>query len=90
MKEIGRHFAIDVALLPVTTFRIPTSMGEKSAVRAVHDLAPQVVVPIHPGIEPRAPVLRTGDTPEGFAKRVREAKLEAEVCILREGESWEA
>jgi L-ascorbate metabolism protein UlaG (beta-lactamase superfamily) len=89
MREIGRRFAIDAALLPVTTFRIPMTMGEKSAVRAVGDLAPKLVVPIHLGIQPRSSLLRTRDTPEGFARQVREAGLTAEVRILREGESWE-
>ena len=35
MAEIGLRFQPDVALLPVTTFRIPMTMGEESAVRAV-------------------------------------------------------
>ena len=35
-----------------------------------------------------APALRTGHTPEGFRKRVRDAGLKTEVVILREGESW--
>lgn len=90
MKEVGRRFAIDAALLPVTTFRIPMTMGEKSAAQAVRELAPKLVIPIHLGIEPRSPLMRTRDTPEGFQRRVREAGLSAEVRILREGESWEA
>jgi L-ascorbate metabolism protein UlaG (beta-lactamase superfamily) len=89
MKEIGRRFAIDAALLPVTTFRVPMTMGEESAVRAVRDLSPKVVIPIHLGVVPRSPLMRTRDTAEGFAGRVREAGLAAEVRILREGESWE-
>lgn len=89
MAEIGRRFALDVALLPVTTFRIPMTMGEKSAVKAVRDLSPRVVIPIHLGLAPRSPLLRTRHTPEGFAARARAAGLAAEVCILREGESWE-
>lgn len=88
MKEIGQRFQLDVALMPVTTFRIPMTMGEKSAVRAVHDLRPSVVIPIHLGVRPRSPLLRTGHTVEGFARRVSEAGLEAEIVVLKEGESW--
>jgi L-ascorbate metabolism protein UlaG (beta-lactamase superfamily) len=88
MAEIGRRFQIDVALLPVTTFRIPMTMGEKAVVRAVADLTPNVVIPIHLGVRPRSPLLRTDHSPESFARRVKEARLKADVIILKEGESW--
>jgi L-ascorbate metabolism protein UlaG (beta-lactamase superfamily) len=88
MKEIGRKFRLELALMPVTTFRIPMTMGEKSAVRAVEALRPRTVIPIHLGILPRSPLLRTGQTPEGFRRRVLAAGLKTEVVILREGESW--
>jgi L-ascorbate metabolism protein UlaG (beta-lactamase superfamily) len=88
MKEIGAKFSPELALIPVTTFRIPMTMGERSAVRAVEALAPRTIIPIHLGIVPRSPLLRTGDTAEGFSKRVRDAGLKTEVVILREGESW--
>jgi L-ascorbate metabolism protein UlaG (beta-lactamase superfamily) len=90
MKEIGRKFSLDLALMPVTTFRIPMTMGEKSAARAVEALRPRTVIPIHLGIAPRSPLLRTGHTAEGFSKRVRNAGGKTEVVLLREGESWEA
>jgi L-ascorbate metabolism protein UlaG (beta-lactamase superfamily) len=88
MREIGQRFQLDVALIPVTTFRIPMTMGESAAVRAVHHLNPSVVIPIHLGVKPRSPLLRTNHTAEGFARRVSEAELEAEIVILKEGESW--
>jgi len=88
MDEIGHRFTIDVALIPVTTFRIPMTMGEKAAMRAVIDLEPNVVIPIHLAVQPRSPLLRTNHTPEGFARRVKGAKLAAEVVLLKEGESW--
>jgi len=89
MKEIGTRFMLDLALLPVTTFRIPMTMGEKSAVRAVEALSPKTVIPIHLGIIPRSPLLRTFESAEGFRKRIHDAGLRTEVRVLREGESWE-
>lgn len=89
MKEIGTRFTLDLALLPVTTFRIPMTMGEKSAVRAVEALSPRTVIPIHLGIIPRSPLLRTNESPESFRERIHAAGLRTEVRILREGESWE-
>jgi L-ascorbate metabolism protein UlaG (beta-lactamase superfamily) len=88
MKEIGRRFKLDVALLPVTTYRIPLTMGEESAVRAVEALCPRVVIPIHFGIAPRSPLLRTKQSRESFRNRVEDAGLKTEVRILGEGESW--
>lgn len=89
MNELGRNFQIDVALLPVTTYRIPMTMGEKSAVMAVQAICPGVVIPIHLGIQPRTPLMRTGDTPEGFKRRVKASGLKSEVVILQPGQCWE-
>lgn len=88
MEKIGREFRPDVALLPVTTFRIPMTMGEKQAVEAVRLLAPRAVIPIHLGIIPRTPLMRNSQSPEGFRDRARSAALTTEIVILREGESW--
>ncbi len=88
MERIGREFHPDVALIPVTTFRIPMTMGETQAVEAVRLLAPQVVIPIHLGLKPRSPLMRTSQTPEGFRERAHQAGLSAKIVILQEGESW--
>jgi L-ascorbate metabolism protein UlaG (beta-lactamase superfamily) len=87
MRRIGQRFALDVALMPVTTFRIPMTLGERSAVRAVRDLKPATVIPIHLGLQPRFPLLRTNHTPQGFERRLREAGLETNVVRLPEGET---
>jgi L-ascorbate metabolism protein UlaG (beta-lactamase superfamily) len=85
---VGLRFRVDVALLPVTTYRIPMTMGEKGAVRAVRDLRVPWVIPIHLGLQPRSPLLRTKQTPQGFAPRLAEAGLDTRVAILAPGESW--
>jgi len=88
MHDLGRKFQLDVALMPVTTYRIPMTMGEKQAVQAVRVLKPAVVMPIHLGIKPRSPLLRTNQTPEHFAQRLDENGIATKVVILREGESY--
>lgn len=90
MAEIGRRFQLDLTLMPVTTFRIPMTMGEKGAVRAARDLKAPVIIPIHLGLQPRSPLMRTQHTPEGFRRRLREAGLDTSVVILREGERWQS
>jgi L-ascorbate metabolism protein UlaG (beta-lactamase superfamily) len=88
MERIAREFRLDIALMPVTTFRVPMTMGQQSALRAAQVLAPKTIIPIHLGIRPRSPLLRTSQTPEGFHKRLRQAGLQTNVVILHEGESW--
>jgi L-ascorbate metabolism protein UlaG (beta-lactamase superfamily) len=88
MAEIGKRFQLDVALMPVTTFRIPMTMGEKGAARAARDLGASTIIPIHLGLQPRSPLMRTGHSPEGFRKRIQEAGLDTKVVILREGDRW--
>jgi L-ascorbate metabolism protein UlaG (beta-lactamase superfamily) len=89
IAEIGRRFKIDVALMPVTTYRIPMTMGEKGAVKAVRDLRAPTVIPVHRGVRPRSPFLRSRQSSEGFAHRLREAGVRAEVVVLADGESWQ-
>lgn len=90
MAEIGRRFNIDVAMMPVTTFRIPPTMGERGAVAAARDLHPTTVIPIHLGIQPRSPLLRNSQSVQGFERRLRTAGIETEVVHLREGEHWDS
>jgi L-ascorbate metabolism protein UlaG (beta-lactamase superfamily) len=89
MAEIGRRFRLDLAMMPVTTFRIPMTMGEKGAAKAAKDLKASTIIPIHLGLQPRSPLLRTKHSPEGFRKLVRKAGVDTEVVILREGERWQ-
>jgi L-ascorbate metabolism protein UlaG (beta-lactamase superfamily) len=88
MREVGARFRLDVALMPVTTYRIPMTMGERSAVQAVRDLRVPCVIPIHLGLQPRSPLLRTRQSPEGFAARLAREGVAAEVVLLSPGVWW--
>jgi len=87
MRDIGEKFQLSAALMPVTTFRLPMTMGEKQAVKAVEFLKPALVIPIHLGVEPRSPLLRTNQTAEQFAQRLADSGNSTPVVILKEGES---
>lgn len=88
MERIAKEFEPQIALMPVTTFRIPLTMGEKGAIAATRTLRPKLIIPIHLGIRPRSPLMRTSQTPERFRERLRTQGLVAEVVHLKEGESW--
>jgi L-ascorbate metabolism protein UlaG (beta-lactamase superfamily) len=89
MRDIGTRFMLDLPSLPVTTIRVPRTMAEKSAVRAVEALSPRTLIPISFGIYSVLPLLRTNETPTNFRKRIHAAGLRGEVRILPEGEGWE-
>jgi L-ascorbate metabolism protein UlaG (beta-lactamase superfamily) len=89
VKEIGRRFQIDVALLPVSGDRVPLTMKAKGAARAVRALSPRAVVPIHLGVGLRPSFLRGNHTIEGFELRVQEAGLGCDVVRLQGGHSYE-
>ena len=57
------------------------------AARADKALSPKIVIPIHLGIVPRSPLLRTKDSPEGFSKRIQSAGAGTRMTVLREGTS---
>jgi len=87
MKTIGDQFAIDLALMPVTTYRIPMTMGPRGAVKAVAAINPRMVVPIHLGVMPRSPLMRTSHSPDQFEHSLREAGYQTEVVILADSET---
>jgi L-ascorbate metabolism protein UlaG (beta-lactamase superfamily) len=89
MNRIGSQFALDVALMPVTSFRIKPTMGEDGALRAAEALRARTIIPIHLGISPRSPLLRSKETPERFSDRLKAKGVNSEVRVLREGESFE-
>jgi len=89
MSAVGSRFRLDVALLPVTTYRIPMTMGEKGAVKAARALGATTVIPIHLGLQPRSPLLRTRQSPAGFARRISDSGLATRVVTLKPGDSWQ-
>ena len=88
MERLGQQFQLAAALLPATTFRIPMTMGTSGALRAVRALRPDVVIPIHLGIQPRLPLLRASKGVEAFAAALSRSGLNASFIQLREGESY--
>jgi len=85
MPVIGSRLSPDVGLLPVATYRIPMTMGEEGAVKAVGALGVKTVIPIHLGLVPRSPLLRCGDSAEGFERCLRASGSTAQVVILPDG-----
>jgi L-ascorbate metabolism protein UlaG (beta-lactamase superfamily) len=90
MERIGRDLHPQIALMPVTTYRIPMTMGEAGAVKATRAISPSTVIPIHLGISPRLWLMRTSQTPESFRDKLQRAGLPTNVVILQEGQSWES
>jgi L-ascorbate metabolism protein UlaG (beta-lactamase superfamily) len=88
MERVARELKPDVVLMPVTTFRIPLTMGERGALAAARTLAPRVIIPLHLGIVPRSPLMRTSQTPQRFEERLKREGIPTTMALLKEGESW--
>jgi len=88
MKEIGDRFEPDVCLMPVATFRIPMTMGNRGAVEAAQLIRPRTIIPIHLGIEPRMSLLRRDEDAESFQRLAREERVPASIVPLGPGESY--
>ena len=88
LRQVGERFDLDVALLPVATYRIPMTMGEAGAVKAARDLRPRTIIPVHRDLSPRSPVLPTRQSAGGFARRIEELGVPTRVALLEPGDSW--
>lgn len=88
MKRIGAELHPDVALMPVTTFRTPTTMGTAGALRAAQALTPKIIIPIHLGLQARLPFLRSAQTVQEFSRQLEDVQPATRVISLRNGEQW--
>ena len=88
MAEIGRRFHPHIALLPLSTYRIPMTMGVKDAARAARDLQVAWVIPIHQGMGPRWRPLLTRHSFDDLQPQMQALGSRASVANLRAGETW--
>lgn len=88
MEDIGEKYRIDIALMPVTTYRIPMTMNGKQAVKATKVLKPLIVIPIHLGITPRSPLLKNEQTPEQYEGLLNESGAASKMVLLHDGDSY--
>jgi L-ascorbate metabolism protein UlaG (beta-lactamase superfamily) len=87
-REIGEHYQIDIALLPIGAYDAPTGrevhMNPEEAVRAFIELRAKTLVPMHYG------TFRLGYEPiheplERLLAAAREHDLEGRVLVMTEG-----
>ena len=90
LAEIGRRFHPQIALLPLSTYRIPLTMGVKDAARAARDLQAEWVIPIHQGMGPLWRFLLTRNSFSDLQQLLQAAGGLARLVSLREGETWDA
>lgn len=102
MSEVGKHFDIDVALLPISGLvfyggrlglvqRI--CMSPSQAAEAALKLKAKVVIPIHYHITCSLPFFNTlisPGTPKQFSEQMRRRAPGIRVVVLDTGQVWEA
>ena len=88
-REIGDHYEIDIALLPIGAYDAPTGrevhMNPEEAVRAFIELKAKTLVPMHYG------TFRLGYEPleeplERLIKSAREQGIKDKVLVMTEGQ----
>ena len=88
-REIGEHYKIDIALLPIGAYDAPTGrevhMNPEEAVRAFIELKAKTLVPMHYG------TFRLGYEPleeplERLIKSAREQGIKDKVLVMTEGQ----
>ena len=85
MGKIGERPKLALAMMPVTTFLIPMTMGNSGALKATDKLGAPAIMPIHEALQQG--VMRPKETVETFKARLKESSSKAHVVALKEGAS---
>lgn len=87
MRQIGERFHLTAALIPVTTFRVPMTMDNAGAIKAVQALCPEVVIPVHLDLVGRLPIFPRRETAETFRAKLAGSGSKTPVILLKNGAS---
>jgi len=86
IKDISKKYIIDVAMLPVTSFFPPMTMGESGALHSLKDLMPKTFIPMHQDIQPRVPFTYRKVFISGLSNKILSKNLPTQFVHLKNGE----
>ena len=89
LAEIGRRFRPQVAMLPVSTYRIAMTLSERETIQAAIDLQVEALIPIHQAMGSRLKLLQPQSSPGNLKLRPQESGSQTQVVILKEGITWD-
>lgn len=88
MKAIGQKWDVDVAILNITAYVPPMTMGSNGAYQCIKDLEPEAVIPVHQDIIPTIQPNNMKKVLERLEKRLESNKSKSRLFPLKNGQSF--
>lgn len=86
MKNISEKYKIDIAMLPITRYVPPMTMGEKGALLCLKDLKPKILIPMHQDIAQRFQVTNSPISMNKLKDKIMSENLRTKLVHLNNGE----
>lgn len=86
MKNISENYTIDIAMLPITRYLPPMTMGEKGALLCLKDLNPKFIIPMHQDIIQRFQFINTKISINELNDKIISENLSTKLIQLNNGE----
>jgi L-ascorbate metabolism protein UlaG (beta-lactamase superfamily) len=88
MKDISKKYAINIAMLPLTNYFPPMTMGESGALLCLKDLIPEFFIPMHQDISQRFQFINSKISMDELKNKMLLANLPTKLVNLSNGESF--
>lgn len=88
MKDISSKYKIDIALLPVTRYFPPMTMGVSGALKCLKDLNPRIFIPMHLDIAQRFQSDKSTKLIDELKCRIKSQNLPTRLISLSNGQTF--
>ncbi|MGG7177444.1 MBL fold metallo-hydrolase [Clostridium paraputrificum] len=89
MKDIASKFSIHIAILPITNYFPPMTMGKEGILKALNVLKPKYFIPMHKDI---VQIFKSGDSTiskEELEMLIKDSNLNTDLIYLENGETFD-
>ena len=86
VKNMSEKFTIDIAMLAVTRYLAPMTMGEKGLLLCLKDIKPKYCIPIHQDIVERFQFINSKISIKKLNDKIKEEDLSTKIVDLKNGE----
>ncbi|MFT5872482.1 MAG: L-ascorbate metabolism protein UlaG (beta-lactamase superfamily) [Clostridium sp.] len=86
MKNISKKYTIDIAMLPVTRYFPPMTMGERGALLCLKELSPKFFIPMHQDIIQRFSFINSTISMNELKDKIISENLSTKLINLNNGE----
>lgn len=86
LKDISEKYIVDIAMLPITGYIPPMTMGKKGALLCLKDLNPKILIPIHQDIIQRFRFINSTISMDELNDKIISENLSTKLVPLSNGE----